>query len=160
MHGFEVVDDVSAPVSEMTTLWAIAAEPGEEDLVWETAGVHAVEVSQPSESVGSQNIFDCADVAALSEGFVRDVAVRCEADAEDVADAAHLERFKASHMPYKRSPCFRAVQECWKHGAFEDSDFGFGGDLFSSVEDRLQSPEVVGSLLETGVDFVVETGFA
>ena len=69
MHGFEVVDDVFAPVSEMTTLWAIAAEPGEEDLVWETAGVLAVELSQPSESVGSQNIFDCADVAALSEGL-------------------------------------------------------------------------------------------
>jgi len=109
----EVVDDVLTPCCKVAALRSVATETREECFVREATSIHAGEVSQPSESVGSEYIFDWADVTAFPEWFVGDVAVCCETDAEDVADAAHLECLQASEMSSERSPCFRAVEECW-----------------------------------------------
>jgi len=64
VHDVEV-NDVLAPGGEVTALRSVTTETGEYSSA--LCGIHAGEVSQPPESVGSKNILDRTNVAALSK---------------------------------------------------------------------------------------------
>ncbi len=73
-----------------------------------------------------------------------------ESDSENVSKTSHYETFEAAKMADEEGPSFGSEEQCWDNSGFEDSGFGFGGDLRTTVEVGFEAPEAVGCLLDTG----------
>lgn len=76
-----------------------------------------------------------------------------KSDAEDVPETSHDETFKTAKLADEKRPSFGPVEECGKHSGLEDSEFGFERYLWATIEVVFETPEAMGSLLETRGDF-------
>ena len=95
----------------MAAFGAGAAESGEHGLEGKSVVVHSDEVAEPAETVDAKQIGDWEDLAAAADGFVGDISVGGEADAEDVAETSHDETLKASKLMGAEWPGFGAEEE-------------------------------------------------